>query len=266
MPTGDVESSAYTLCIDVGGSAVKGGTVGPDGVLRSGRIRIATTYPFPPEALLASISAIAAQSAPALRAAVGFPGMVRAGLVLATPHFIRADGPGTEIVPELAAAWHRYPLAERVGETLGLPTRIGNDADVQGLAAISGVGMEVVLTLGTGVGSAIFLDGVLAPHLELSHHPLRKGKTYDEVLGDASRRRMGNAKWSRRVDEMVQTVRAVTYYDRLYIGGGNAKKLTSAFTQDVVIVDNADGIIGGLRLWTTSGHASVAPVTEPVRA
>jgi polyphosphate glucokinase len=65
---------------------------------------------------------------------------------------------------------------------------------------------------------------------------------------------------------MVQTVRAVTYYDRLYIGGGNAKKLTSAFSQEVVIVDNADGIIGGLRLWTTSGHASVAPRTEPVRA
>ncbi|HVV31540.1 MAG TPA: ROK family protein [Mycobacteriales bacterium] len=239
-----------TLCVDVGGSSVKGGSVGPDGALRGERIRIETGYPFAPAQLLDAIARIAEQSAPASRLAVGFPGMVRAGVVLSAPHFVTVSGPGSDKDPALVDAWTRLPLAEQASARVGLPCRLANDADVQGLAAIEGRGLEMVLTLGTGLGSALFLDGEPAPHLELAHHPLRRRKTYNEMVGEAARREVGDRHWSRRVDAMVRTVAALVFYDRLYLGGGNAIRLTDAFRQDATIIDNLDGILGGARLWT----------------
>jgi polyphosphate glucokinase len=241
---------AGTLCVDIGGSAVKGGTVGVNGVLIGERIRIPTTYPLTPEQLVEDIGSIAKQSAPATRVSLGFPGMVRRGQVFSAPHFITAKGPGTAIVPTLEKAWDRFPLADQVAALVGLPCRLANDADVQGLAAIKGIGLELVVTLGTGVGTALFLDGEPGPHLELAHHPLRKSKTYNEVLGEEARKKAGNRRWSKRVDEMVRVIYALTYYDTLYIGGGNASRLTKDFTGKATIVDNADGILGGVKLWS----------------
>lgn len=238
------------LCIDVGGSAIKGATVDSDGALVAERVRVPTPYPLSPETLIEVIAAVARRSPPANRVAIGFPGMVRSGVVLSAGNLPRLAGPRSEISPALVAAWERFPLADRIGAELGVPTRIGNDADVQGLAAIRGTGLEVVLTLGTGMGFAQFHDGVLAPHLELGHHPLRKRKTYDELVGDVARRKIGNARWSARVDEAVGAISALTFYDTLYVGGGNASKLTKAFTRKATIVDNADGILGGARLWS----------------
>jgi polyphosphate glucokinase len=247
-----VPPPAATLCVDIGGSAVKGGTVSVEGKLLGERVRIPVEYPFKPETLVDNIAAIARQSSPAARVALGFPGMVRRGQVLSAPHFITKSGPGTATVSDLAKAWDHFGLAEEVAKKLGLPTRLANDADTQGLAAISGKGVELVLTLGTGVGTALFLDGEPAPHLELAHHPLRKDKSYNEVLGEAARKKAGNAKWSKRVDDMVGVVFALTYYDALFIGGGNATKLTKDFTREATIIDNADGILGGAKLWSLS--------------
>jgi polyphosphate glucokinase len=238
------------LCVDVGGSAIKGATVDSDGSLLAERIRIPTPYPLTPQKLVAVIADLAQGSPPARRVAVGFPGMVRSGLVLSAANLTREAGPASEVSPDLVQAWERFPLADRISAELGLPTRIGNDADVQGLAAISGVGLEVVITLGTGMGFAAFHHGLIAPHLELGHHPARKNKTYDQLVGDVARRKLGNARWSARVDEAVGTISALTFYDTLYIGGGNSSKLTKEFTRKATIVDNADGILGGVRLWS----------------
>jgi polyphosphate glucokinase len=243
-------SAPATLCIDVGGSAIKGGTIGPDGTLMAERVRFPTPLPLAPDTLIELIVSIARQSPPAARVAVGFPGMVRSGVVFSAPNLVRLGGVGNEVVPEMAAAWDHFPLADRITARLGIAARVGNDADVQGLAAIQGVGLEVVVTLGTGMGLALFRDGVLAPHLELGHHPLLKGKTYDELLGDRARRKVGNSKWSARVDRAVGVIATLTFYDTLYLGGGNAPKLTKAFTEKATIVDNADGILGGVRLWS----------------
>lgn len=245
-------TAGATLCVDIGGSGVKGGTVGAEGALLAERVRIATTYPYPPDKLVADITAIAEQSPPAVRVSLGFPGMVRRGQVLSAPHFVTESGPGSRTVDELVRAWSYFPLAQQVAGALSLPCRLGNDADVQGLAAVTGTGLELVITLGTGVGTALFLDGEPAPHLELAHHPLRKGKTYNEVLGDAARRKAGDNKWSKRVDAMVGVVHALTYYDTLYLGGGNAQRLTDKFTRRATIIDNADGILGGAKLWSLS--------------
>ena len=249
-PEQEGSSDESTLCIDIGGSGIKGGTVGPDGTMAGERIRIPTTYPLRPDDLLDAIGRIAAGAPPAARVSVGFPGMIRHGYVYSAPHFITAAGPGTEVVPDLVEQWRQFPLAERVEKLTGLHCRTGNDADVQGLAAISGKGLEVVLTLGTGLGSAVFLDGELGPHLELAHHPLHKGKTYDEMVGDAARRKAGNEKWSARVEEMAGVVYELLFYDALFLGGGNAGKLTPAFTREATIVDNTSGILGGAKLWS----------------
>jgi polyphosphate glucokinase len=239
-----------TLCIDIGGSAVKGATIAPDGTMLGEKVRLDTTYPLAPEGLVDMIAEIARRSPAAQRCALGFPGMVRAGKVLSAPHFVTTAGPGTDTVPELARKWDHFHLSGAVDTRLGLPTRLANDADTQGLAAIEGDGLELVITLGTGIGTAIFLDGGLAPHIELSHHPLTKKYTYNEYVGEAARKKVGNAKWSARVQRTVEVLQALTFYDRLYIGGGNGQNLTKAFTHEHTTVSNADGILGGAKLWT----------------
>ena len=127
--------------------------------------------------------------------------------------------------------------------------RVANDADVQGLAVIAGKGVEMVITLGTGFGTGLYLDGRVGPHLELSHHPFRKGETYDEQLGNVARKEIGKKKWNKRVRQAIDNLRTLTNFDHLYIGGGNAKKIDFELDPDVTIVDNSAGLAGGVALW-----------------
>src|SRR5207237_7842464 len=126
------------------------------------------------------------------RFSVGFPGVVREGRVLTAPNL---DNKG----------WKGFDLAGALGKALGKPTRLANDADVQGLAVIAGKGVEVVITLGTGFGTGLYLDGRLGPHLELAHHPFRHGQTYEEQLGNAARKEVGNTRWKRRIVKAIET-------------------------------------------------------------
>jgi len=121
--------------------------------------------------------------------------------------------------------WENFDLEERLARALGRPTRVLNDADVQGFGLIADNGLEMVLTLGTGVGTALFRDGDLMPHLELAQHPIRKGQTYDEYIGNAALHRKGVKKWSRRVHKAIANLRSLVRYDVLPIGGGNAPRL-----------------------------------------
>jgi len=134
-----------------------------------------------------------------------------------------------------------------------MPTIVLNDAEIHGAGVIVGAGLELVLTLGTGLGSAIFDGGVLAPHLELSQAPVRWGLSYDTYIGEHERKRLGDALWSRRVARAVDVLRPVFLWDRLYLGGGNARALTpSAIARlgdDVVIVPNTAALVGGARVW-----------------
>ena len=180
---------------------------------------------------------------------MGFPGVVRNGRIVTAPHFVTKNGPGTEIVPALLAAWTGFDAASVIGDRLSLPTRILNDADLQGLAVIAGNGLELVITLGTGVGTAMFQNGVLAPHLELAHHPFRKGQTYEEQLGDAALHRVGEKKWNRRVQRAIEAIRHLTNFDTLFIGGGNARHIEFDLPNDVERISNDDGMLGGIWLW-----------------
>ena len=149
----------------------------------------------------------------------------------------------------LLAAWSSYDIRSALEAALGVPTRVLNDAEVHGMACIEGKGLEVMLTLGTGLGFGLFSDGRLLPKIELSHAPFRKGETYDEQLGHHARVRIGNAKWSRRVQLAIAGLRPVWWWDGLFVGGGGARHLRVDLGPDVRIVSNEMGLLGGVRLW-----------------
>jgi polyphosphate glucokinase len=156
------------------------------------------------------------------------------------------------VSPELRTAWAGFDLAAAVEARLGKPTKLANDADVQGAAVVAGEGLELVITLGTGVGTAVFSDGRLAPHLELAQHPFRKGQTYNEQLGDEARKRIGPKKWNRRVQRAVATLDTLVVFDHLYVGGGNGTKVTADLGPRTTIVSNTAGVLGGIKLWERS--------------
>ncbi len=173
------------------------------------------------------------------RISVGFPGVVRGGYVLTAPNL------GTE-------AWRHFPLASALSEQLGKPARVLNDAEVQGLGVISGSGIECAITLGTGMGFALFQDGQPSPHLELSQHPIHKGKTYDEFIGIRAFKAVGRKRWNRRLKRVLACIETLVGYDTLYIGGGNSQQVDISLPRNVRIVSNEAGITGGVRLWDSA--------------
>jgi polyphosphate glucokinase len=235
-----------TLAIDIGGTGLKASVLDAQGAMVADRVVVKTTYPCPPTRL---VDDLVAPLPPVDRVSAGFPGMVRKGTVLSAPHFSTEGGPGTKIDDALVAAWDHFDLAGALKKRLGKPTKVANDADIQGAAVVSGKGLELVITLGTGVGTALFFEGRLLPHLEFAHHPFRKGETYNEQLGDATRKEIGNTRWNKRVRKAIDTMRALSFFDHCYIGGGNSKHLDGELAADVSTVDNTAGILGGIKLW-----------------
>ncbi len=170
------------------------------------------------------------------RVAAGFPGVVSNGVTLTA----------VNMHPDWVGVDFRAALERMAGK----PACVANDADVQGLAVIEGAGVEFVLTLGTGLGSALYVEGKLVPNLEIAHHVFRKDKTYEDCLGLGGFQRRGKAKWNRRLAEAVGQLEAAFNYRRLYIGGGNAGKVSQGLLPaNVRIVSNVAGLLGCHRLW-----------------
>ena len=226
----------HTLGIDIGGSRIKAAVLDRVGAPLDTPVRIDTPVGSPPEDFVAAIADLVSPLPAFDRISVGFPGVVRQGVVVTAPNL------GNE-------GWQHFDLAAALTKHLGKPTRVLNDADMQGLGAIRGRGLEMVITLGTGFGTGLYLDGTLLPHLEIAHLRFRKGETYDERLGNVGRKNAGNKEWSKRVEKAIDDLRMLTNFDHLYIGGGNAKRLTFEPGPDITIVDNAAGIDGGIHAW-----------------
>ena len=232
-----------TLSIDIGGSKLKASVLNEDGTPMVDRVRVPTPVGAPPDSFVDALVELVEPLPAYDRVSVGFPGVVRDGTVRLAP-------------PNLDnAGWAGFKLAEALAGRLRKPVKVLNDAEMQGLAVVQGQGVEMVITLGTGFGSALFVDGRRGAHLELAHHPFRKGETYDEQLGNAARRRIGGKKWNRRVRKAIKTMRTLTNFDHLYIGGGNARKVAFELDPDVSLVSNAAGIAGGLAVWHEAGHS-----------
>lgn len=226
----------FTLAIDVGGSHVKASVLDRGGAMVAAPVHVQTPHPATPEALLRAIEGLARTLPGYDRISVGFPGYVRFGRVHTAPNL------GSE-------RWAGFRLDRALARRLKKPSRVLNDADVQGLAAIEGRGLECVLTLGTGIGSSLFQDGLLLPHLELGQHPITKNKSYDQYLGNAALEKKGRRVWNRRLRKTIDIVRTLVNFDRLYLGGGNTRLIDFDLPRDVKIRPNADGIIGGVHLW-----------------
>lgn len=235
-----------TLAIDIGGTGIKAVLVDETGNMIGERQRVPTpAKPVAPADLLRAIDQAVMSLGTFDRVSVGFPGYVRDGRVVTAPNL------GTE-------ALANFDLQSVLAEHLGKPVRVLNDADVQGFGAIGGHGIEMVLTLGTGAGTAIFRDGEVMPHLELAHHPVSGKKTYDEYIGNTARRKKGRKAWNKRVAKVIEILREVVRFDHLYIGGGNAKDINFPLPDDITIVPNTDGLTGGIRLWRKDPTADAA--------
>jgi polyphosphate glucokinase len=236
---------ALTLAIDIGGTRLKAGLLDVKGALVGGPNRV-NTPPHPtPLVVVEALVGLAGPLGDFDRISVGFPGVVRQGQVLTAPNLGTQD-------------WHNFPLAASLNEKLGKPVRMLNDAEVQGLGVISGKGLECVITLGTGMGFALFENGRPAPHLELSQHPIHKGKTYDQFIGVVAYREVGKARWNRRLRRVLAAITTLVGFDTLYIGGGNAKQIDIPLAANMQIVGNEAGITGGVKLWDKSLDAVFA--------
>lgn len=282
-PTQRPGKTARILAIDIGGTGLKAALLDVDGKMTSERLRVDTPYPCPPERMIDALVDLCAPLDTFDFLSIGFPGVVRDGQVVTAPHFDavdpddpfaagimadHADAYGDDASSKKKAAshakasdagetpWRGFALGSAVAKALAQkrqepvrPVQVINDAEMQGLAVIRGKGLEFVLTLGTGAGSALFRDGLLMPHLELAHHPIRGRKSYNDYVGEQARKKMSKKRWNRHVARTIAILDALLHFDHLYIGGGNAQRIAFPLPKAVTIVSNDAGIEGGAALW-----------------
>lgn len=168
------------------------------------------------------------------RVSVGFPGVTKKGITYTAVN-LHPDWMGFHFQEELTKRWKK-------------PVRIANDAAIQGYGAIQGVGVEMIITLGTGMGGSLFTDGRLCPGLELGHHPWKK-HTYEDYLGRRGLEKYGKPKWNKLLQDAIAQTAATFNWDHLYIGGGNARKIEFQLPPNVTVVSNDSGLLGGVALW-----------------
>lgn len=237
------------LSIDIGGSHIKCTVLNQKGELQKDYERVVTPVPATPENVIKAINKLVKDFPGYDRVSVGFPGYVKDGVVKTAANL------GDSL-------WKDVNLAAMLAAALGKPTKVINDADMQGLGIVKGQGLELVITLGTGFGTAWLLNGNLLPHLEFSHQPFGKSASYDEYIGESALENQGIKKWNRRMKKVFEVLKTVFNYDYLYIGGGNSGKLTFKPDKNMKIVSNTDGIKGGARLWVNDAAVETGAVTQ----
>ncbi|MEM6404165.1 MAG: ROK family protein [Cyanobacteria bacterium P01_D01_bin.116] len=231
----EVGENIRTLSVDIGGSGVKVMVLDASGNPLTEKLRVQTPQPASRKLVIDAISKLAEMAGEFERVSVGFPGVVQNGI--------------TNTAVNLDSDWIGFDLATALSKLLEKPVKVVNDADMQGLAAITGEGVELVVTLGTGFGSALFVNGKLVPNLEMGHHRFRKGDTYEEQLGRTALEKIGDEKWNKRLKKAIDSLQSLFNYDSLYIGGGEAKKIDIRLPSNVKVIPNIFGLLGGIALW-----------------
>ncbi len=242
--------SITTLAVDVGGTGIKAAALDEKGKMITDRQKIKTPHNATPKKLIAIVAELAVMAGAFDRVSVGFPGVVKNGVVYTAPN--------------LGKGWNNFPLAAALTKKLKRPVRIANDADVQGLGCVTSRGDELVITLGTGFGSVLFVDGHRI-HLELGHHPFRNGKTYEDELGNRAFLKKGKKKWNKHLREAIDEMAKTFNYDRLYIGGGNAATINFKLPPNVKVVSNTEGLLGGIKLWQDKAVAATGSASTSTR-
>jgi len=160
---------------------------------------------------------------------IGYPGVVVHGKIITEPH-------------NLGRGWVGFDFRKAFGR----PTMLLNDAAMQAIGSYEG-GRMLFLGLGTGLGSALIVDGTVAP-MELAHLPYKRGRSYEDYLGDRGRRRLGAKKWRRAVADVVARLSKALEADYVVIGGGNARKLKK-LPGNARLGNNDFAFLGGFRVW-----------------
>jgi polyphosphate glucokinase len=224
-----------TMCIDIGGSALKAMLIDGAGKPVSERQRLLTPAVPTPRAVLQVLDELREALSGFDRVSVGFPGVVKKGV--------------TYTAANLHPQWFGFPFEKELEKRWSKPVRVANDASVQGYGAIKGEGVELTITLGTGLGSSLFTDGRLCPGLELGHHPWKKDREYEDYLGRRGLDKYGKKHWNKLLEEAIEQTQKTFNWDFLYLGGGNTKKIEFKPGKNVEIVSNEAGLLGGLALW-----------------
>jgi polyphosphate glucokinase len=231
-----------TLAIDIGGTGLKAMVLDAAGKELTERARVPTPRPATPRAILRALGKMLPALGTFERVSCGFPGVVVDGV--------------TRTAPNLHPTWAGFDLAHALMVMTKRPARAINDAGVQGFGVVKGHGVEMLLTLGTGMGCALFVDGIYVPNLELAHHPFRHGKTYEDYIGAAALEAVGKKKWNRRVGRVLAQVEPIWNPRHIYLGGGNAKHLVIELPPHVTITSNLAGLLGGIALWGAHERAA----------
>jgi len=226
-----VPTASKILVIDVGGTHVK--------VLVTGMktpIKIVSGPSFTAADMAREVKS-ALKNRPYDAVSIGYPGPVVQSRPLREPF-------------NLGAGWVGYNFRKAFGK----PVKIVNDAAMQALGSYEG-GRMLFLGLGTGLGSAMIVDGVLQP-MELAHLPYQHGKTYEDYLGLRGRKRLGKNKWERKVHKVVTELREALAAEYVVLGGGNAKKLKE-LPDKTSLGSNENAFLGGFRMWTLKKDSAI---------
>jgi predicted NBD/HSP70 family sugar kinase len=220
------------LVVDVGGTHVKVRATG-----QAAPVKIDSGPNMTPAKMIAAVrKATAGWEYDAV--SIGYPGPVVHGSPVSDPY-------------NLGRGWVNFDYQKAFGR----PVKMLNDAAMQALGSYEG-GRMLFLGLGTGLGSAMIVDGILEP-MELAHLPYKKGRSYEDYVGDRGLARLGKKKWREHVFDVVRKLKAALEADYIVIGGGNAK-LLDRLPEGVRLGDNSNAFAGGLRLWRQ-------PAKEPQR-
>lgn len=212
------------LAIDIGGSGVKVKVNTGDEVRR-----VESGPTMDPDKMVADVKELTHDWAFDV-IAMGYPGPIQHGKITRDPH-------------NLAPGWVQYDFAEAFGK----PVKLINDAAMQAVGSYEG-GRMLFLGLGTGLGSVLIVDGVVAP-LELAHMPYKRGHTFEEYVGNAAFEELGKKKWRNEVAQVISILAAALLPDYVVLGGGNAKRLKEMPVY-CRLGNNKHAFTGGFRLWS----------------
>ena len=240
-----------TLCIDIGATSMKAATVSQTQTLISEIRSLKTQAPLPPERLVDRIVSLSRQFEGFDRVGIGFPGEVFAGIVSDPSNLARIKAGQDD--REIRRMWEQAPLRTLLIDALCLPIALANDADVAALGCCQGLGLEVTITLGTGIGCGRVQDGRLLDHQEI-HDVVAKPETrYDSLLGTKAMLAMGEDYWSRDVAALVVEIIEIHRPDKIHLVGGNAPRINrrtlEPFLDRVWVHREPMGILGGVGLF-----------------
>lgn len=239
------------LAIDIGATTIKSCVVDRGGELVDVPRRRATPYPCTPARLVEVVAARIDESDNRL-VGVGFPGEFADGHVVRPGNLNRPGGVGTEVDPDLTAEWTGFALQDALRDATGRDVRVVNDATLALLGCVSGAGVELVVTLGTGVGLAMARDGVPERVRDVGAAPFRDAKTYDQSLGERARAEDPEG-WYPKLDVALRGFALEFGASRIHLAGGNARRVNpSRFVDmpfEVLVSGNEAPLKGAARLF-----------------